>query len=139
MKRNLYILITLVVIIVLFFLLTKNTTAPVVTDRSGEEIPTSEPADREENRERQIVYVCDQGEITLVLSGEDFMNAEVIFSDDISASINENHESHSLARVASASGTRYATANEDVVFTLGESETFITKNGEITYENCNEK
>jgi membrane-bound inhibitor of C-type lysozyme len=122
MKRILYILIAIVVILAIFFLLTKKTAAPVAADRSGEE-------------SSKIEYVCDQGEVDLVLSGEDLIDAKIIINNNMS----DVMPTHNMKRVVSASGTRYATADENIVFWSKGTSAFITENGETTYENCNEK
>jgi len=140
MKRILYILFTVIVILAIFLLLTKNTKAPVVADRSGEEssLATSvnkNSDDVESDTKKSITYMCDQGEVELVLSGKDFVDAKIIIANNMS----DTMPTHNMQRVVSASGTRYATTNESVVFWSKGTGAFITENGETTYENCNEK
>lgn len=125
MKKALYILLLLAVIVALFLFTTKDTAAPAV-DRSG--VIAKPSADSQD--EVVVEYLCDQGVAQLILSGEDFAEAQITTPDGTI---------RSLTRAVSTSGTSYADVEGDFVFQSKGSTAFITNNDEILYDNCNEQ
>lgn len=133
--RKLGLLVIVIILGLIIILLLKNDSeAPTLTDRSGtpEELADGDvmPESYDQVVEsRNIDYTCEQGDVRLALSGENYEKATVITEDG----------EYDLERVVTASGAKYASADQSFIFWTQGEDAFIQQNGNTTYEECTEK